>query len=53
MGAYLASFSDVVLGAGGKAVAGATVTCYPVSAFAPGTLPFSKNAARPAIGVTL
>jgi hypothetical protein len=39
MGAYLASFSDLVLGADGKAVAGATVTCYPVSAFAPGTLP--------------
>jgi lysophospholipase L1-like esterase len=39
MGAFLASYSDAVLGAGGVAVAGATVTCYPTSAFALGTLP--------------
>ncbi|HVA88253.1 MAG TPA: hypothetical protein VNL71_00280 [Chloroflexota bacterium] len=39
MGAYLASYSDAVLGPGGAVVVGATVTCYPVSAFALGVLP--------------
>ncbi|MGH2388809.1 MAG: carboxypeptidase-like regulatory domain-containing protein, partial [Chloroflexota bacterium] len=39
MGAYVASFSDVVLDAAGRPLAGATVTCYPVGAFASGTLP--------------
>ena len=39
MGAYLASYSDTVLGAGGAPVTGAVVTCYPTSAFALGTVP--------------
>src|SRR5579859_5283171 len=37
--AYLAYFSDYVLGANGVPVGGAAVTCYPTSAFANGTLP--------------
>jgi hypothetical protein len=39
MKAYLAYYSDYVLGAGGVPVSGAGVSCYPASAFAVGALP--------------
>ena len=39
MGAYLASFSDYVLGAAGVPVAGASVSLYATRLFAPGVLP--------------
>lgn len=37
--AYQAYYSDYVVGAGGLPIVGATVSCYPTSAFAAGTLP--------------
>jgi lysophospholipase L1-like esterase len=47
--AFLAYLSDVVLGANGAPVSGATVTCYPTSAFAAGTLPAGGS---PGVGAT-
>ena len=39
MKAYLAYYSDYVIGSGGVPIGGATVSCYSASAFAVGTLP--------------
>ena len=50
MKAFLAYYSDYILGYGGVPVSGAAVSCYPASAFAVGTLPVGGT---PGVAATL